>query len=167
MFMLPAFFYILSVVVGKIVPAVHAYAWMIILVALSKAFGFIPEKFEKAAQQWSQFVMKNWTSALLVGIGISMIDLGAVISAFSPLYMLLVLVCVSIGAGIGGYLVGFYPVESAITAGLCTTNMGGTGDIAVLSAAKRMELLPFAQIATRICGALILIVASILTKVLL
>ena len=67
----------------------------------------------------------------------------------------------------GGYLVGFYPVESAITAGLCTTNMGGTGDIAVLSAAKRMELLPFAQIATRICGALILIVASILTKVLL
>ena len=163
-------FYILGVVVGKIVPAVHSYAWMIILVALSKAFGFIPEKFEKAAQQWSQFVMKNWTGALLVGIGISMIDLGAVISAFSPLYMLLVLVvvvCVSIGAGIGGYLVGFYPVESAITAGLCTTNMGGTGDIAVLSAAKRMELLPFAQIATRICGALILIVASILTKVLL
>ena len=63
---------------------------------------------------------------------------------FSPLYMLLVLVvvvCVSIGAGIGGCLVGFYPAESAITAGLCTTNMGGTGDIAVLSAAKRMELL--------------------------
>lgn len=94
MFMLSAFFYILSVVVGKIVPAVHAYAWMIILVALSKAFGFIPEKFEKAAQQWSQFVMKNWTSALLVGIGISMIDLGAVISAFSPLYMLLVLLSI-------------------------------------------------------------------------
>ena len=166
MFMLSAFFYILSVVVGKIVPAVYAYAWMIILVALSKAFGFIPEKFEKATQQWSQFVMKNWTSALLVGIGISMIDLGAVISAFSPLYMLLVLVVV-VCVSIGGYLVGFYPVESAITAGLCTTNMGGTGDIAVLSAAKRMELLPFAQIATRICGALILIVASILTKVLL
>ncbi len=163
-------FYILGVIVSKLVPAVHSYAWMIILVALSKAFGLIPEKFERAAQQWSQFVMKNWTSALLVGIGISMIDLGAVISAFSPLYMVLVLVvvvCVAIGAGIGGQLVGFYPVESAITAGLCTTNMGGTGDIAVLSAAKRMELLPFAQIATRICGALILIVASILTKVLL
>ena len=109
-------------------------------------------------------------SAVLISRMIPASTLGAVISAFSPLYMLLVLVvvvCVSICAGICGYLVGFYPVESAITAGLCTTNMGGTGDIAVLSAAKRMELLPFAQIATRICGALILIVASILTKVLL
>lgn len=117
-------YYILGVIVGKLVPAVHAYAWMIIPVALSKAFGLIPEKFERAAQQWSQFVMKNWTSAPLVGIGISMIDLGAVISAFSPLYMVLVLVvvvCVTIGAGIGGQLVGFYPVESAITASLCTT----------------------------------------------
>ena len=105
-------------------------------------------------------------SAVLISRMIPASTLGAVISAFSPLYMLLVLVvvvCVSICAGIFG----FYPVESAITAGLCTTNMGGTGDIAVLSAAKRMELLPFAQIATRICGALILIVASILTKVLL
>lgn len=92
-------FYILGVIVGKLVPAVHSYAWMIILVALSKAFGLIPEKFERAAQQWSQFVMKNWTSALLVGIGISMIDLGAVISAFSPLYMVLVVVvCVTINS---------------------------------------------------------------------
>ena len=120
-------YYILGTVVGKMIPAVHAYAWMIILVALSKAAGFVPEKFEKAAQQWSQFVMKNWTSALLVGIGISMIDLGAVISAFSPLYMLLVLVVVgfvSIGAALGGQLVGFYPVESAITAGLCGNSLG-------------------------------------------
>lgn len=163
------FFFLLGVIINKFVPAVHSYAWMIILVAVSKACGVIPVKFEDSARQWSQFVMKNWTSALLVGIGISMIDLGAVAQAVSPMYLLLVFVVVgsvSVGAGIGGYLVGFYPVESAITAGLCTTNMGGTGDIAVLSAAKRMELLPFAQIATRICGALILIVASLLTQIL-
>lgn len=162
-------FFLTGVIINKFVPAVHSYAWMIILVAVSKACGFIPVKFEDSARQWSQFVMKNWTSALLVGIGISMIDLGAVAKAVTPMYLLLVFVVVasvSIGAGIGGYLVGFYPVESAITAGLCTTNMGGTGDIAVLSAARRMELLPFAQIATRICGALILIVASLLTQLL-
>ena len=163
-------FYLVGTMINKLVPSIHTYAWMIIAVAASKALGIIPSKFEQAAKQWSGFVMGNWNQALLVGIGISMIDLNAVASAFSLTYLILVLVVVggvALGAGVGGYLVGFYPVESSITAGLCTTNMGGTGDIAVLSAARRMELLPFAQIATRICGALILIVASVLVKVLL
>lgn len=163
-------FYLIGGIINKLVPAIHTYAWMIIMVALSKALGIIPSKFEQAAKQWSSFVMGNWTQALLVGIGVSMIDLGAVAAAFSVTYLILVLVVVggvALGAGLGGYLVGFYPIESSITAGLCTTNMGGTGDIAVLSAAHRMELLPFAQISTRICGALILIVASVLVKVLL
>ncbi|MHC1748261.1 MAG: 2-hydroxycarboxylate transporter family protein [Cellulosilyticaceae bacterium] len=154
-------------IVGKFIPAVHPYAWMIITVVILKAVGVIPDKLEHAAQQWSQFVMTNFTSALLVGIGIAMIDLNAVAAAFTPLYFFLVIVVVvsvAIGAGIGGKLVGFYPVEAAITAGLCTTNMGGTGDIAVLSASNRMELIPFAQISTRICGAITLIVASILLK---
>ncbi len=162
-------FYLLGTYVNKAVPAVHTYAWMIILVAIAKATGIVPKQLEYAAQQWSQFVMTNWTQALLVGIGISMIDLGAVINSFSVTYLILVLVVVcgvALGAGLGGQLVGFYPIESAITAGLCTTNMGGTGDIAVLSAADRMVLLPFAQISTRICGALVLVVASILTKIL-
>ena len=162
-------FYLLGTYINKAVPAVHTYAWMIILVALSKAAGIVPKRMEYAAQQWSQFVMTNWTQALLVGIGIAMIDLGAVIEAFSLSYLVLVLVVVigvAFGAGLGGQLVGFYPIESAITAGLCTTNMGGTGDIAVLSAADRMVLLPFAQISTRICGAVVLVVASILVRVL-
>ena len=75
-------FYLVGTIVGKFVPAIHAYAWMIIAVALSKAAGIIPGKFEQAAKQWSSFVMGNWTQALLVGIGISMIDLNAVASAF-------------------------------------------------------------------------------------
>lgn len=162
-------FFLMGTIINKFIPSVHAYAWMIILVALSKAVGLVPTRFEHAAQQWSQFVMTNWTSALLVGIGISMIDLQAVIDSLSLLYLVLVFVVVagvSLGAGIGGKIVGFYPIESAITAGLCTTNMGGTGDIAVLSASERMNLLPFAQISTRICGALTLIAASVLLKIL-
>lgn len=163
-------FLTLGTLIGIIIPAIHSYAWMIIAVAASKIIGIIPESLEQSANQWGQFVMTNLTSALLVGIGISMIDLNAVAQAVSPLYLLLVFIVVSgvaIGAGFGGKLVGFYPIESSITAGLCTTNMGGTGDVAVLSAANRMELIPFAQIATRICGALMLIVASILLKILM
>lgn len=59
-------FYLVGTILNKLVPAIRTYAWMIIAVAVSKAAGFIPAKFEQAAKQWSSFVMGNWTQALLV-----------------------------------------------------------------------------------------------------
>ncbi len=46
-----------------------------------------------------------------------------------------------------------YPIDTAIVTA-CHSGQGGTGDIAILTAANRMQLMPFAQIATRIGGAL-------------
>ncbi len=46
-----------------------------------------------------------------------------------------------------------YPIEAAIV-NACHSGQGGTGDVAILSAANRMALMPFAQIATRIGGAI-------------
>ena len=155
---------------SALVPAVniHAYAWMIISVAICKIFNIIPEPIEIACYQWFQFIMKNLTSALMVGIGLCYLSLDVVISSFSLTYLLLcLLTCVGavIGAGLIGRLVGFYPVEAAITAGLCMANMGGTGDVAVLSAADRMELMPFAQISSRLGGAIILILGSLMLSI--
>ena len=65
-----------------------------------------------------------------------------------------------IGSGVIGYLVGFYPIDAAITAGLCMANRGGSGDIAVLGAADRMELMAYAQLSSRLGGAIILILGS-------
>ena len=148
---------------------IHAYAWMIITVAICKITNIIPERIEIACYQWFQFIMKNLTNMLLVGIGICYLEIGTVISSFSLTYLLLcAATCIGafVGAALVGKLVGFYPFESGVTAGLCMSNMGGTGDVAVLSAANRMELMPFAQISSRLGGAVILLLASLMLSVL-
>lgn len=147
----------------------HAYALMIVAVALIKIADILPEKVLDGANQWYKFVAKNWTFALLFGIGIAYTDLNTVLQALTVQYVVTVFGVVlgaTIGAALLGKLVGFYPIESAITAGLCMANMGGTGDVAVLSAAKRMELMPFAQISSRLGGALILLLAGLIIPLL-
>jgi Na+/citrate or Na+/malate symporter len=47
-----------------------------------------------------------------------------------------------------------YPIDTAIV-NACHSGQGGTGDVAILTAANRMQLMPFAQIATRIGGAIV------------
>ena len=163
--------FIVAKIWSKFVPSVsiHAYAWMIITVAICKICNLLPENIEVACYQWFQFVMKNLTTTLLVGIGLCYLSLDTVIESFSLTYLVLCLVtCVGafFGAAIVGKWVGFYPVEAGITAGLCMANMGGTGDVAVLSAADRMELMPFAQISSRLGGAIILIIGSLLLSTL-
>lgn len=157
-------FFVAGEVLGDVIP-LHPYALMIILVAVLKITNVVPESVNEAASQWFQFVARNWTFALLFGIGIAYTDLGQVMDAISLTYVAIVFAVVAgaaFGAGIVGKLVGFYPIESAITAGLCMANMGGTGDVAVLSAARRMQLMPFAQISSRLGGALILLISSII-----
>jgi malate:Na+ symporter len=64
------------------------------------------------------------------------------------------------GALIGRWL-NMYPIEAAII-NACHSGQGGTGDVAILTAANRMQLMPFAQIATRIGGAITVTVVLIL-----
>ncbi|WP_026582649.1 2-hydroxycarboxylate transporter family protein [Bacillus sp. J33] len=157
-------FFALGTLLGDFLP-LHPYAIMIILVAAAKIANLIPKSVVDGASQWYQFVASNWTFALLFGIGVAYTDLNTVLQALSLQYILTVFAVVLgaiLGAGLLGKLVGFYPIEAAITAGLCMANMGGTGDVAVLSASKRMELMPFAQISSRLGGALILLLSGLL-----
>lgn len=162
--MIAAAFYLAGSVLGAFIP-LHPYALMIILVAVAKIANLVPTLVTDSSSQWLSFVAKNLTLAQLFGIGIAYTDLQTVIDALSITYVAIVLAVVvgtALGAGLVGKLVGFYPIESSITAGLCMANMGGTGDVAVLSAAKRMNLMPFAQISSRLGGAFILLLSGLL-----
>jgi malate:Na+ symporter len=151
-------------------PKIHAFVWLILMLAATKALHLLPDRLELGTIQWSQTWVKNLIYAALIPIGLSYTDLSLVGRAVSnPGYLLTIVVTVIgavIGAGLVGELVGLYFVESGISAGLCMSNMAQTGDLAVLGAAKRMDLMPFAAYSSRIGGSLILIMATVLVSVL-
>ena len=166
-FFLSVSFYTLGSLLHHFVPVVPVYAFMILAVVVVKCGGFFPEEVEDAARQWGRFTIRAWTMAALFGIGVTLIDLNVILSNLTPSFLITVFVVevvITLTAAFLGKAVGFYPVESAIAAGMCTTNMGGSGNVAVLSDADRMELLPFAQIVTRSCGALMLTLGGILVR---
>lgn len=166
-FLLSLAFYALGALLNGFFPVIPTYAFMIIVVVIVKCGSFLPEEVEDAARQWGRFTIQAWTGAGLFGIGITLIDLNVILSNLTPSFLFtvfLVELVVTLTAAFLGKAVGFYPVESAIAAGMCTTNMGGSGNVAVLSGANRMELLPFAQIVTRSCGALMLTLGGILVR---
>ncbi len=168
-FLITAMFFTLGIILSKFVPMIHYYAWTIICVAVAKISGAFPRELEGSIKQWYQFLQKISIPAVLFGIGFVYTDLNVVFSALTPTYFILVLATIVgavVGAGVLGKVVGFFPIEAAITAGLCMANMGGSGDLATLGAAKRMELMPFSQISSRIGGAIILVISSILAGIL-
>lgn len=162
-------FFILGKIIGNFIPTFHFYAYVIVIVAAVKIMGILPERVEFAAMQWYKFLSSVFTITLMAGVGLTMVNIGELLAVLTPAFFLL---CASvvlggvIGAGFTGLLVKFYFVESAITAGLCMSNVGGNGDVSILSASERMNLMPFAQISSRLGGAFILIVQGILIRLL-
>lgn len=167
-FLLTGIFFAVSIMLSKFIP-LHYYAITIVLVAVLKIANVFSDEHCESVKQWFEFLVKTCIPAILFTIGLVVVDLKMVIAAMTWQYWALCIVTVVgaiIGAGLFGRLVGFYPIESSITAGLCMANMGGSGDIATLAAAKRMALLPFATISSRLGGALILVLASLMVRML-
>lgn len=168
-FLLTAVFYSAGKIFESFVPLIHYYAFTIVTVAVVRILDLLPEEIVDAARQWYAFIVKLTIPAILVLIGAVYTDMAVVAQALTWQYLLLCVATVAgaiIGAGFMGKVVKFYFIESAITAGLCMSNMGGSGDIATLGAAKRMNLMPFAQISSRLGGAYILVISSILVRIL-
>lgn len=143
--------------------SIHTFAFMVILMAILNMTNILPENVKAGARGMQQFFVKYMSFPLMitVGIGTNLTDYAKVFT--NPAYIVIIMATV-IGAMIGTFIVGklfhFYPVEGMLTAGLCMANGGGAGDVQCLGAAHRMELMSYAQISSRIGGAIMLVIAS-------
>ena len=141
---------------------IHNFAYSIIFVVILAALGIIPANIRAATKSVQSFMVTVVGMGTMVGMGVDF-DLAELVSAASPsnlLIALMVVIGAILGSAIVGKLVGFYPIDSAVTAGLCMANRGGSGDIAVLGAANRLELISYAQLSSRVGGGIVLIIAS-------
>ena len=160
-------FYLGGNVLGSlpVLSYIPGLAWTIILAIIVKCTGLIPDKFADNCVYSMNFALKALLPMLIAGIGICSLNITDLTTFFS-VGVLVVIVMGVLGAFIGamlfGRLAGLYPYEAGITAGLCCCNIGGSGDIAVLTSGNRMNLLAFASISTRIGGALMVIWIGIL-----
>lgn len=144
--------------------AIHEFAYMIIFVVILAAFGVIPKRTCNAAKRLQSTMTTVFTTVIMVGMGFDF-DLNELAQAFTIqnfIIALAVVIGAIVGSAIVGHLVGFYPIDTAVTAGLCMANRGGSGDLAVLGAAKRMDLIAYAQLSSRLGGGIVLIIGSIL-----
>ncbi|WP_263263288.1 2-hydroxycarboxylate transporter family protein [Pseudomonas sp. RIT-PI-S] len=160
-------FFILGGLLEKLVH-IPGPVMMIVVAALFKYLRVLPPHLEQGSKQFYRLVSTAFIWPVMIGLGMLYVPLDSVMDVFSLGYVL-VCAAVVIAMALAGFMVGnllkMFPIESAIVT-CCHSGLGGTGDVAILSACNRMGLMPFAQISTRLGGAATVIGATLLLGIL-
>lgn len=154
--------YLLGDILGKLpgTSVIAGLAWSIIIAIVIKCTGILSDDIADNCVYSMNFALKALLPMLVAGIGINSLKITDLTKFFSPGVFAVIFFGVLgafIGAMIFAKLAGLFPYEAGVTAGLCCCNIGGSGNLAVLTAADRMNLLAFASISTRIGGALMVV----------
>jgi len=151
-------FYVVGLFLANFLARYHftlpaALSMLALAVVAKLAHGVSPQ-----LQAGSQVVYKLFASAvtypLLFAIGVAMTPWDRLVAAFALPNLITIAATVSTMVATGffvGRWINLFPIETAII-NACRCGQGGTGDVAILTASNRMQLMPFAQIATRIGG---------------
>ena len=146
-------------------PAPVAMLFIAVLVKLTSA---ISPRLQQGAFVVYKFFSTAVTYPLLFAIGVALTPWDKLVAAFNLPNIITIVATVTTLMGTGFVIARFlnmYPIDVAIV-NACHSGQGGTGDVAILTAANRMQLMPFAQIATRIGGAItVTVVLIILSRV--
>lgn len=128
---------------------------LFVAVLIKLAHGVSP-RIMQGSQIVYHFFRTSVTYPILFAVGVAITPWQELVNAFT-LANLAVIVCTVATLVATGFIVGkkigMYPIDVAIVS-CCQSGQGGTGDVAILTAGNRMSLMPFAQIATRIGGAI-------------
>jgi CCS family citrate carrier protein len=147
--------YLIGALVQKLTGFPGPVTMLFLAVAIKLGRAVSPE-LEQGAFRNYQFFARLVTYPLLFAIGVAKTPWEKLMSAFTAAEIITIAGTVVTLVATGffvGRLVNIYPVEAGIVAA-CRASQGGTGDVAILSASDRMSMMPFAQVATRIGGAI-------------
>lgn len=128
---------------------------MLLLAVFLNLAHLVSPRLKAGAYVYYRFFSVAVTYPLLFAIGVALTPWKELVAAFTPQMIVTIVASVAALMATGfwmGRRLGMYPVEAAIVTG-CRASQGGTGDVAILTASDRLQLMPFAQIATRIGGA--------------
>ncbi|KRM23997.1 2-hydroxycarboxylate transporter family protein [Latilactobacillus graminis] len=148
--------YLLGVWVNSVIH-LPAPIVLLIVVMAAKMLGWIPASLQAGGSSLYSLTVKGITPPLLFGVGVAMTPWKSLITVFTNVPMLITIVVTVTGIVVAAFFsakfLGMYPVDTAIAVSCCS-GQGGTGALAILAAGDRMVLMPFAQVAVRLGGAI-------------
>ncbi|MDR3375789.1 MAG: 2-hydroxycarboxylate transporter family protein [Ancalomicrobiaceae bacterium] len=139
---------------------------MLFLAFFLKAINAISPNLQSGGRVVQKFFATSVTYPLLFAVGVSITPWETLISAFHILNIIVIVATVIVLISTGFFVskrMNMYPIDAAVVCS-CSAAQGGTGDVAILTSANRLQLLPFCSIATRLGGACMVTFALMLMR---
>nr|WP_237389397.1 2-hydroxycarboxylate transporter family protein [Companilactobacillus zhachilii] len=148
--------YMLGVYINSIIH-LPAPIVLLIVVMVAKMLGWIPDSVQEGGKSLYSLTVKGISPLLLFGVGVAMTPWKSLVTVFTNIPMLITIfvtvTAIVAAAFFAAKFLNMYPVDTAIAVSCCS-GQGGTGALAILAAGDRMNLMPFAQVAVRLGGAI-------------